>query len=73
MFVAMNEVQKSVVSRFGPRTRVSGIYDVPGLRECAACFAVCVYYIDLDSVREQVAGTDGSPQLWAGADELEFS
>ena len=51
----------------------SGIYDVPGLREYAACFAVCVCNADPDSGRERLAGTDGSPQSRAGADKLETS
>ena len=48
----------------------SGIYDVTGLREYAASFAVCECYINLDNRRERVAATDSSPQPRAGADKL---
>ena len=51
----------------------SGIYDVPGLREYAACLAVCVCNVDLDSGRERVADTNGCSQSRAGASKLETS
>ena len=36
-----------------------GFYDIPGLREHAACHAVCVCNVGLDSGRERVADTYG--------------
>ena len=46
---------------------------MPGVREHAACFAVCISYLDPHSGRESMAGVDGNPQSWARANELETS
>ena len=72
LFAAMNEVQESVASRFGPKTRVA-FTTYPGLREYATCFAVRVCHVDPDSGREResVVGIDGCPQSRARADKLE--
>ena len=51
----------------------SGIYEVPGLREYAACLAVCVCNVDLDCGRERVVDTYGCSQLRAGSNKLETS
>ena len=68
LFAAMKELQESVVSRFGPKTRVA-LTTYPG----AACLAVCVCKVIIDSGRERRADTYGSSQSRAGADNFETS
>ena len=69
LFAAMNEVQQSVVSRFGSKTRVSfttspGYASMPPALQFV--YAVCVVW-------ERVADDYCSSQSRAGADKLETS
>ena len=70
-FAEMNEVQESVDSRFGPKTRVA-FTNSPGYASMSPALQF-VCHVDLDSGRERVADTYGCSQSRAGARKIETS